>query len=155
MRLLEPCPRPRTLVRYGLGMPGNQDIRGRAAAWADDVMEALAPVIDACVETLTAEPLTRGDLPGAERRARMVGVIARSARAVVALATGPRAARVPEQEEDEMDHRDDSPETLERLRAALGARLDRLDALLEQKGLAVPPGAWPTARTDGEPVRTA
>ena len=136
-------------------MTGNQDRAGRAAAWTGDLQERLIPLIDETVDVFEGRRPERGDVAGAERQARTVGVIARSARAVAALTPVPGSARDPEAEEDEMKHRDDSPENLERMRAELETRLDRLNAVLEAKGIVVEPGCWPTARADREPVLTA
>lgn len=113
------------------------------------------PIIDRGVRVLADETPGPGDVAGVERQARTVGVIARSARAVVALTPAPAGPRDPEAKEDEMKHRDDSPENLERMRAELETRLDRLNAVLEAKGIVVEPGCWPTARADREPVHTA
>lgn len=138
-----------------MGMTGNQDRAARASAWAGDLQERLMPIIDRGVTLLADKKPEPGDVPEVERQTRTVGVIARSARAVVALTPTPRGARPPGSEEDEMRHRDDSPETLERMRAELEARLDRLNAVLEAKGIVVEPGCWPVARADREPVHAA
>ena len=113
------------------------------------------PLIDETVDVLEGRPLEHGDVAGAERQARTMGVIARSAKAVQALVPAPRGGNDPEAEEDEMKHRDDSPENLERMRAELETRLDRLNAVLEAKGIVIEPGCWPTARADREPVHSA
>jgi hypothetical protein len=136
-------------------MTGNQDRAGRAADWVASLQAHLMPLVDACVEVLQGGRLERGDLAGAERQARIVGVIARTARGVAALTPAARSARAPGAGEDEMKHRDDSPENLERMRAELEARLDRLSAVLEAKGLVVEPGCWPVARSAQERVRPA
>ncbi len=112
-------------------------------------------MIDEDVAVATAVRPAAGDLGAAERRARAVGVFARSVRAVVALSPPLRSGGDRPLEEDEMKHRDDSPENLERMRAELEARLDRLNAVLESKGIVVEPGCWPTARPDREPVQSA
>ena len=138
-----------------MGMTGNQDKAGRAAAWAGDLQERLMPIIDRGVVVLKDAPPERGDVAAVERQARSVGVIARSARAIVALTPAQGGARGAEAEEDEMKHRDDSPENLERMRAELEARLDRLNAVLEAKGIVVEPGCWPVARADRESVQSA
>ena len=138
-----------------MGMTGNQDRAGRAADWVAALQDRLMPLIDKSVDVLEGRPLERDDMAGAERQARTVGVIARSARAVQALIPTPRDAAGPEAEEDEMKHRDDSPEHLDRLRSELEARLDRLNAVLEAKGIRVEPGCWPVARSDRERVRPA
>jgi hypothetical protein len=123
-----------------LGMTGNQDRAARAAAWSDALQDDLMAIIDA-------------DL-AAERRVRAVGVFARSGRAVVALSP-PLKSGGRQLEEGEMKHRDDTPENLERMRAELETRLDRLNAVLESKGIVVEPGCWPVARAGREPVQSA
>jgi hypothetical protein len=135
-------------------MTGNQDRAGRAAAWAADLQDQFMPMIDESVAVAKAMRPAAGDLAAAERRARTVGVLARSVRAVVAMIPAPRRSDS-RTEEDEMKHRDDSPENLERMRAELEARLDRLNAVLESKGIVVEPGCWPTARADRERLQSS
>lgn len=113
------------------------------------------PIIDDRVAVLAAEPANAGDLAGLEKQVRIVGVIARSAKAVVALTPAPKNVSDPDPEEDEMKHRDDSPENLERMRADLEVRLDHLGAAFESKGLALEAGCWPVARPEQEPVHAA
>lgn len=145
-----------TLVRYDLGMSGNQDRAAgpeTAADWGVCVMQDLRPQIDAAVKRIKTTPVEAGDL-ALERRMRLIGVVARTVKAVIALAgKTPRGGGT--QQEDEMKHRDDSPENLERLRARVDADVDRLSAMLEQKGMVVPAGEWPVARPDGDPLRAA
>jgi hypothetical protein len=136
-------------------MTGNQAKAARAAAWAGDLQEQFMAIVDTDVVILKAASPAAGDLGAAERRVRAVGVFARSVRAVVALSSPSRSGGDRQLEEDEMKHRDDSPETLERMRAELETRLDRLNAVLEAKGIVVEPGCWPVARTDREPVHAA
>lgn len=124
----------------------------RTAAWEAGRLDDFMAMIDesvAVVKGLTLEP---GDVKTAVIRARAVGVLARSVRAVTALSPSlrRRGARLPE--EDEMKHRDDSPENLERMRIELEARLGRLNATLEAKGIVVAPGCWPTARAERQPL---
>lgn len=135
-----------------MGMTGNQDKAARAAAWAGDLQEQFMAIVDTDVVILKAASPAAGDLGAAERRVRAVGVFARSVRAVVALSPPSRSGGDRQLEEDEMKHRDDSPENLERMRAELEARLDRLNAVLESKGIVVEPGCWPVARPVREPV---
>lgn len=113
------------------------------------------PIIDRGVVVVADKVPGPGDVAEVERQARTVGVIARSTRAVVALIPASGGASGSEAEEDEMKHRDDSPENLERMRVELEARLDRLNAVLEAKGIVVEPGCWPVARTDRKPVHAA
>jgi hypothetical protein len=138
-----------------LGMTGNQDRAGRAAAWSDALQDDFMAIIDEDVVVLKAAKPAVDDLAAAVRRVRAVGVFARSVRAVVVLSPPSRSGGDRQLEEDEMKHRDDSPENLERMRAELETRLDRLNAVLEAKGIVVEPGCWPTARPDRESVQSA
>lgn len=113
------------------------------------------PIIDQDVRIVAETVPTSGDMAGVERQARTVGVIARSAKAIVALTPAARRTGKSEREEEGTHHRDDSPESLERMRAELEARLDRLNAVLDAKGIVVEPGCWPTARPAREPVHAA
>jgi hypothetical protein len=135
-------------------MTGNQDRAARAAAWAGARQDDLMAIIDADLAVLKAAAPTAGDLLAAERRVRAAGVFARTGRAVVALSSSPQSGGQ-QLEEGEMKHRDDTPENLERMRAELETRLDRLNAVLESKGIVVEPGCWPVARTGREPVQSA
>lgn len=138
-------------------MAGNQDRTARAEAWEATLFETLAPIIDDAVAALKAAPLTPGDVAAVEKRVRAVGVIARSARAVAALAGSPRRPSGPKDQEEEMgEHeRDDSPENLARLRAELESRLDSLHAVIEAKRLAGWTVVRATAPGDREPLRAA
>lgn len=137
-----------------MGMTGNQDRAAGPGAWAADLQDAFMPMIDESVAVLRAVALAPGDMGAAVARARAVGVMARSVRAVVGMV--PTTRRADRQvEEDEMKHRDDSPENLERMRADLEARLDRLNSVLESKGIVVEPGCWPTARPERERLHPA
>lgn len=138
-----------------MGMTGNQDRAGRAAAWAGDLQARLMPIIDRGVAVVAARAPGPDEVAEVERQARTVGVIARAGRAIVALTPARGGAGARDVEEDEMKHRDDSPETLERMRAELETRLDRLNAVLEAKGIVVEPGCWPVARADRESVQSA
>ena len=135
-------------------MTGNQDRAARAAAWSDARQDDLIAIIDADLAVVKAAAPTSGDPGAAERRVRAAGVFARSVRAVVALSPLPKSGGR-QLEEGEMKHRDDTPENLERMRAELETRLDRLNAVLESKGIVVEPGCWPVARTGREPVQSA
>lgn len=137
-------------------MTGNQDRAERAANWAGDVLEALKPVIDDCVAAVTADTLTHGDVAGAERKARAVGVIARSARAVASLAPKPPSRPAAKQEDDMIDDdRDDSPESLDRIRTELESRLDGLRAVIETKRLACEAGGRRTSQYEDDALRAA
>ena len=133
-------------------MTGNPDGAAAAASWAGALQEQLMPILDREVAALATAKPSVDDLAGIERRSRTVGVIARSAKSVVVMTPASRSVSEPEPEEDEMKHRDDSPENLERIRVELEARLDRLNATLEAKGIVVEPGCWPTARAQREPL---
>ena len=137
-----------------MGMTGNQDRAARAAAWSGVMQDEFMAIVDEDVVVLKAAKPAAGDLAAAERRVRAVGVFARSVRAVVALSP-PLQSGGRQLEEGEMKHRDDTPENLERMRAELETRLDRLNAVLEAKGIVVEPGCWPVARSVREPVQPA
>lgn len=133
-------------------MTGNQDEATRVAAWEASRLDEFMSMIDESVVFVKGSILTSGDVKAAVVRARAVGVLARSVRAVAALSPSRRSRGARQPEEDEMKHRDDSPENLDRMRAELEARLDRLNAVFEAKGIVVAPGCWPTARPDRERV---
>lgn len=120
-----------------MGMTGNQDRAGRAAARLEQVYARLDPMLDKGMDALDANPLKPGDALGVQRYVRGVDLVARAARTVATLIApsgrGPSAG----QAEDDMndDDRDDSPETLDRLRAELESRLDGLRATIEAKRL--------------------
>lgn len=134
-------------------MSENQDRLARLTAWAGELADKMTPILDRSAEILSNQKLKDDDVAGAEKVARAVGVVVRSARAVVMLARSGGAKRAPPPQEDEMNERDDSPETLKRLRDDLERRLSRLQSKLESKGLCVEPGRWPTARAEPEQVR--
>lgn len=138
-----------------MGMTGNQDRAARAAAWSDGLQDDFMAIVDEDVVVLKAAKPAVDDLAAAVRRVRAVGVFARSVRAVVVLSPPSRSGGDRQLEEDEMKHRDDSPGNLERMRAELEARLDRLNAVLEAKGIVVEPGCWPVARPVRESVQSA
>ena len=138
-----------------MGMTGNQDRAARAAAWSGAMQDDFMAIVDEDVVVLKAAKPAVDDLAAAVRRVRAVGVFARSVRAVVVLSPPSRSGGDRQLEEDEMKHRDDSPENLERMRTELEARLDRLNAVLEAKGIVVAPGCWPGARPVRESVQSA
>ena len=126
--------RPWTLVPYGLGMAGN----GAAAAgdiqqWLDQVFGQLQSLVDQAVKVLVEAELPK-DVAEAEKRARAVGVIARTAKAVAALKASAKKASG-EAEDDLAGSGEVIDEAEEqRLRAELFARVDRLFEVAEQKG---------------------
>ncbi len=111
-------------------MAGNGDraaAAGERAGWLGRVFETLKGKIEEAVAAVEkADP--PGDVAGAEKLARAVGVIARAARAVAAL-----EPRLADSEEDEMGERTYDPEEDERLRRELAAHYDRLDGIIERK----------------------
>ena len=130
--------RPWTLVAYGSGMAGNGDsgaagAEGSVQVWLDQVFGQLQALVDQMVRVLVeAEPPK--DVAEAEKRARAVGVVARTAKAVAALK--PRVGKVSGETEDEMAGEGEVIDEAEeqRLRAELFARVDRLFEVAEQKG---------------------
>jgi hypothetical protein len=140
-------------------MTGNQDRAAGPEGWAETMMRAIKPEIEDCVRSVTAgERLAPGDVAGAERKARCLGVMARSVRSVAAMATPSRREGPATADDDaggETADRDDSPETRDRLRHELEHRLDQLHGRFDAKGVVVEPGRWPVARSDREPARAS
>lgn len=120
-------------------MAGNQDRTARAEAWLDEAFSRLAATVDALIAVVTDPEAKADQINEAEKRAKAIGVVARTVRATAALAAPLSRARpqAPDQEDDMRDdERDDSPENLERIRAELESRLDSLHAVIEKKRLA-------------------
>lgn len=128
----------RTLVRYGLGMTGNRDdeeggcggARETAASCAGWI-EPLFLMMKAKIEE-TAKSVCETDVKDAavaEKVARQIGVIARSAKAVEAM----RLLCLSDNEEDEMGGRTYDPAEDEMLRRKLVVEYERLDRILEEK----------------------
>lgn len=121
-------------MAYGLGMAGNGAADGGAVQqWLDQVFGQLQALVDQAVEVLVqAEPPK--DVAEAEKRARAVGVIARTAKAVAALKASAR--KVSGDAEDDLAGSGEVIDEAEeqRLRAELFARVDRLFEVAEQKG---------------------
>ncbi|WP_312821394.1 hypothetical protein [Brevundimonas sp.] len=123
-----------TLVPYGLGMAGNGAADGGAVQdWLDRVFGQLQALVDGAVDVL-AEAEPPRDVAEAEKRARAVGVIARTAKAVAALKASAR--KVSGDAEDDLAGSGEVIDEAEeqRLRAELFARVDRLFEVAEQKG---------------------
>lgn len=121
-------------MAYSSGMAGN-GAAGVAIVedWLDQVFGQLQALMDEAVRVLVeAEPPK--DVAQAEKRARAVGVVARTVKAVAALkATG---RKVSQEVEDDLADKgvviDDAEE--QRLRTELFARVDHLFEVAEQKG---------------------
>lgn len=138
-------------------MTGNQDRPAAALAWQDQLFDDLKPEVDAAVVNLKSNRPKAGDLVQLQRFVRAIEIIARCGQRLVALQVpkATRAARTATpKSEDGMtdDDADDSPETLDQMRVELERRLDRINGMLERKGLVVEPGCWPKARPLPEPV---
>jgi hypothetical protein len=129
----------RTLLRYGLGMTGNRDDgeggggggAGVTAASCAGWMEPLFLKMKAKIEEAT-ESVCETDVKeagAAEKVARQIGVIARSAKAVEAM----RLLCLSDNEEDEMGGRTYDPAQDELLRQKLVVEYERLDRILEEK----------------------
>ena len=69
----------------------------------------------------------------ADKRARMMGTFARSAKAVVAMISEPKQAAATGGEEDEADMHGEIPDDPEELRAAVESKVAKLAELLERK----------------------
>jgi len=115
-------------------MAGNGAAGGEAVQdWLEQVFGQLQAVVDEAVQVLVqAEPPK--DVSDAEKRARAVGVIARTAKAVAALKA--TAKKVSGEAEDDVAGSGEVIDEVEeqRLRAELFARVDRLFEVAEQKG---------------------
>ncbi len=119
---------------YGLGMAGNGAAEiGTVQQWLDQVFGQLQAMVDQAVEVLI-EAGPPKDVAEAEKRARAVGVVARTAKAVAALKTKP--TKVSGEAEDDVAGQGEVIDEAEeqRLRAELFARVDRLFEVAEQKG---------------------
>ena len=117
-----------------MGMAGNGAAQQEPVQqWLDQVFGQLQAMVDQAIEVLV-EAGPPKDVAEAEKRARAVGVMARTAKAVAALKTLPK--KVSTDAEDDMAERseviDDAEE--QRLRAELFARVDHLFEVAEQKG---------------------
>ncbi|WEK57091.1 MAG: hypothetical protein P0Y52_11140 [Candidatus Brevundimonas phytovorans] len=142
----------RTLVRYGLGMTGNRDEAGAAKAspeWLDRVFDQLQAATDQAIAVVVAAEAP-ADVAEAEKRARAVGVLARTAKAVAALKVSlSRKSRNPEEDEMSEDDRDISDADLAGLQAEFYARVDHLVAAFERKSATAGLGREPAARAAG------
>ena len=124
-------------------MAGKADETG----WLEAVFDQLKALTDEAIAVVAAaEP--PADAAEAEKRARAVGVLARTARAVAALKTRP-ARKSPEEDEMSEDDRDVSDAELAGLQAEFLARVDHLVAAFERKSLAAGLGREPAARATG------
>nr|WP_316629007.1 hypothetical protein [uncultured Brevundimonas sp.] len=135
--LCRPSSGLRTLVRYGLGMAGNRDDEegGRdggdsaaaCAGWLEPLFLKLKTKIEEAAEAVCRTDV--GETGAAEKVARQIGVIARSAKAVEAM----RLLCLSEDEEDEMGGRTYDPAEDELLRKRLLVEYERADRILEEK----------------------
>ena len=133
-------------------MAGKGEEAGRAAAvaeWLDDALGRLMQLTDEAIAVVAAaEP--PADVAEAEKRARAIGVLARTAKAVAALeADLIRKSRSPEEDGMSDDDRDLSDAELAGLQAEFFARVDHLVAAIERKSLAAGLDREPAARTAG------
>jgi len=121
-----------TLVGYGSGMAGKGD---QAADWLDQVFEQLRVMTDQAIAVVAAAA-PPSDVAEAEKRARAIGVLARTAKAVAALAIRParKTARAPEEDGMSEDDRELSDDEERAVRAELESRIDHLVGIAERKG---------------------
>lgn len=135
-----------------MGMTGNRDEAGATegdAPWLDAVFERLRTLTDQAIAVVAAAEPPK-DTAEAEKQARAVGVLARTAKAVAALRTAV-SAKIKNAQEDAMseDDRDISDAELDGLQAQFYARVDHLVAAFERKSLAAGLGREPAARAEG------
>jgi hypothetical protein len=130
-----------TLVLYGSGMAGKAD----EAEWLAAVFDRLKVLTDEAIAVVAAAaPPT--DVAEAEKRARAVGVLARTAKAVAALKP---ARKTPDEDEMSEDDRDVSDAELAGLQAEFLTRVDHLVGVFERKSLAAGMGGECPARAAG------
>ena len=116
------------------------------ASWLDDVFDRLKALTDEAIAVIAAADAPT-DVTEAEKRARAVGVLARTAKAVAALRAAPvRKNRNPEEDEMSEDDRDVSDAELARLQTEFFARVDHLVAAFERKSLAAGMDRGPAER---------
>ena len=113
-------------------MTGNGDEAGQGADWLDEVFGRLKALTDQAIAVI-ATAAAPTDVAEAEKRARAVGVLARTAKAVAALKP---ARKTPDEDEMSEDDRDVSDAELAGLQAEFFARVDHLVAAFERKSLA-------------------
>lgn len=118
-------------------MAGKGDEAERAAAvaqWLDGALGRLMQLTDEAIAVVAAaEP--PADVAEAEKRGRAIGVLARTAKAVAALAAAsPRRTRDPEEDGMSEDDRELSDDEERTVRAELESRLDHLLGVAERKG---------------------
>lgn len=118
-------------------MAGKRDEAERAAAvaqWLDGALARLMQATDEAIAVVAAaEP--PADVAEAEKRGRAIGVLARTAKAVAALAASPpRRTRDPEEDGMSEDDRELSDDEERTVRAELESRLDHLLGVAERKG---------------------
>jgi len=95
---------------------------------------ALGRMLGKTILAADAIPIETGDMTALDRRARAIGNLAKTVRAVEAMGSAPARAAHPE-DEDEMrgEEDDDDPVEREALRAELGSRLEHLQGVFERK----------------------
>jgi len=125
-------------VRYGLGMTGNRDdgeggcgdareTAASCAGWMEPLFLKMKAKIEEATESVCETDVKEAG--AAEKVARQIGVIARSAKAVEAM----RLLCLSDNEEDEMGGRTYDPAEDERIRQELVVEHERLDRILEEK----------------------
>ena len=128
----------RTLLRYGLGMTGNRDeeegggggapsTAAACAGWLEPMFLMLKAKMEEAAQKVCQTEIE--DAAAAEKVARQIGVIARSAKAVEAM----RLLCLSDNEEDEMGGRTYDPAEDERIRGELLVEYERLDRIMEEK----------------------
>ncbi|MGH7027985.1 hypothetical protein [Brevundimonas sp.] len=123
--------------------------KGDEAEWLEAVFDRLKALTDQAIAVVAAAGAPV-DVAEAEKRARAVGVLARTAKAVAALTLKPvRKTRSPEEDEMSEDDRDVSDAELAELQAEFFSRVDHLVAAFERKSLAAGLGREPASRGEG------
>ena len=112
--------------------------------WLEAVFDRLKALTDQAIAVVAAAAAP-ADTAEAEKRARAVGVLARTAKAVAALRSRPARKTLDEDEMSE-DDRDVSDAELVGLQAEFFARIDHLVGGFERKSLAAGLAREPAAR---------
>lgn len=117
-------------------MTGNQDRARRAAARLDASYDRLCPMLDKAMDALSEVEPKSDDILRVQRYTRAVDLVGKAERTLASLQP-PLEAAGSKPTEDDMKHneRDYSPEAMDRVRAELESRLDRLRATIEAKRL--------------------
>jgi hypothetical protein len=125
----------RPLLPYLCVMAGrSEEVRDWSETLQSDLMKALSAEWNRVKDSDDVAVLTVGD-----KRARMIGTFARSAKAIQSAVAEPKRA-APEADEDEADMHDDHPTDPADVQAALESKIAGITQMLERKRRGEGPG---------------